>query len=73
MCDVVVVLWSVVCEDFLCGCVCYLKGFCVEVNGCVYVRLVVNKINIMLKKCKFGMKYICVVVVMICLEKLDGY
>lgn len=58
-------------EDLVCGWVCCLKGYCVEVNGCVYMRLVVDKINMILKKCKFGIKYFCVLVVIIGFEGMD--
>lgn len=54
------------------GRVRHLKGFRVEVNGRVYARLGAHKTNITLKKCKSGMKYTCVVVVMTCPEKSDG-
>lgn len=64
---------STVGEDPSRGRVRHLKGFRVEVNGRVYARLGANKTNITLKKCKSGMKYTCVVVVMTCPEKTQGY
>lgn len=73
MCDAVVASRSAVCEDPSRGRVRHLKGFRVEVNGRVYARLAANKTNITLKKCKSGMKYTCVVVVMTCPEKSDGH
>lgn len=73
MCDAVVASRSAVCEDPSRGRVRHLKGFRVEVNGRMYARLAANKTNITLKKCKSGMKYTCVVVVMTCPEKSDGH
>ena len=73
VCDAVVVSRSAVGEDPARGRVRHLKGFRVEVNGRVYARLAANKTNITLKKCKSGMKYTCVVVVMTCPERSDGH
>ena len=72
MCDAVVVSRSAVGEDPARGRVRHLKGYRVEVNGRVYARLAANTTNITLKKCKSGMKYTCVVVVMSCPEKSDA-
>ena len=72
MCDAVVVSRSAVGEDPARGRVRHLKGYRVEVNGRVYARLAANTTNITLKKCKSGMKYTCLVVVMSCPEKSDG-
>lgn len=71
--DAVVVSRSTVGEDAACGRVRHLKGFRVEVNGRVYARLAANKTRITLKKCKSGMKYTCVIVVMTSPDKSDGY
>ena len=54
------------------GRVRHLKGFRLEVNGRVYARLAANKTSITLKKCKSGMKYTCVVVVITGPEKVYG-
>ena len=54
------------------GRVRHLKGFRLEVNGRVYARLAANKTSITLKKCKSGMKYTCVVVVITGSEKVYG-
>ena len=59
-------------EDPARGRVRHLKGFRLEVNGRVYARLAANKTSITLKKCKSGMKYTCVVVVITGPEKTDG-
>lgn len=59
-------------EDSARGRVRHLKGFRLEVNGRVYARLAANKTSITLKKCKSGMKYTCVVVVITGPEKIDG-
>ena len=72
VCDAVVASRSTVEEDPARGRVRHLKGYRVEVNGRVYARLAANKTNITIKKCKSGMKYTCVVVVMTCPEKSDG-
>lgn len=73
MCDAVVVSRNTVGEDPARGRIRQLKGFRVEVNGRVYARLAASKTDITLKKCKSGMKYTCVVVVMTCPEKSDGH
>ena len=73
VCDAVLVSRSAVGEDPARGRVRRFKGYRVEVNGRVYARLAANKTNITLKKCKSGMKYTCVVVVMTCPEKSDGH
>ena len=73
MCDAVLASRSAVGEDPARGRVRRLKGYRVEVNGRVYARLAANKTNITLKKCKSGMKYTCVVVVMTCPEKSGGH
>ena len=59
-------------EDPARGRVRHLKGCRVEVNGRVYARLAANKTSITLKKCKSGMKYTCVVVVITGPEKQLG-
>ena len=73
MCDAVVDSRNAVGADPARGRVRHLKGFRVEVNGRVYARLAANKTNITLKKCKSGMKYTCVVVVMTCPEQSVGH
>ena len=73
MCDAVVDSRNAVGSDPARGRVRHLKGFRVEVNGRVYARLAANKTNVTLKKCKSGMKYTCVVVVMTCPEQSVGH